>query len=104
MNAKKFVSLWKEEIDSSLNLYKDPNQESLVQALYQKLDLTPEQEKTFWEVAEVMLNDTAYTFLLALDGCAQIGGDQQTYKIFGEDGDLISDCGDIEAAAGDLFE
>ena len=104
MNARKFVSLWKEEINSSLNLYKDPNQESLMQALYQKLDLTPEQEKTFWEAAEVMLNDTAYTFLLALDGCAQIGGDQQTYKIFGEDGDLISDCGDIEAAAGDLFE
>jgi hypothetical protein len=51
-----------------------------------------------------VLTDTFYTLLLGLDGSASIGGIQQTYKIYGEDGKLISDCGEIEAEAAEAFQ
>ena len=67
------------------------------------MDLSSIQEAYFWKIAEVMLNDSFYRLLLGLDGCAQIGGNQQTYKIYSENGDLISSCGDIESEAAEQF-
>ncbi|KWT68142.1 hypothetical protein APV28_3336 [Comamonas testosteroni] len=44
-----------------------------------------------------------YTLLLGLDGAASIGGEQQTYTLHDEDGNLISDGGELEAAAWEAF-
>ena len=103
MDAKEFVGLWRKEMDHTLELYQSSEHDTLVATLVEKMNLSPQQEKVFWEVAEAMLNDTFYTLLLGLDGCAQIGGRQEVYKIYDESGDLISDCGDIEAEAGEFF-
>jgi hypothetical protein len=103
MDANESVALWKSEVDTSLKLYKDPSQETLVSSLIEKMKLTYTQEKYFWAVAEAMLNDSFYTQLLGLDGCAQIGGKQETYKIYDESGSLISECGDIAAETGEVF-
>lgn len=103
MDAKEFVALWKNEKDSLIELFKDSKQETLVSSLIEKMNLDDAQANAFWEVTEAMLNDTFYTLLLGLDGSANIGGRQETYKIYDEGGNLISECGDIEAEAGEAF-
>ena len=42
-------------------------------------------------------------FLLGLDGENFIGNTHQTYKIYDEEGNLISDCGELEASAYEYF-
>jgi hypothetical protein len=103
VDAKEFVALWKGEKEALLELFKDSSQETLVSSLIEKMNLSDVQEKEFWAVADAMLNDAFYTLLLGLDGCAQIGGKQETYKIYDESGSLISECGDIQAEAGEIF-
>ena len=103
MNAKEFVKLWKSEINSIISSYQDKNEQTVVYELIQKLGLTPNQEDAFWEIAKIMLDETAYAFLLGLDGCAQLGGEQQHFKLYDERGVLISSSGDIEAAAYETF-
>lgn len=49
------------------------------------------------------LTDVFYTLLLGLDGCAQIGGEQQTFQIRDEARNLISQDGDLEAEAYEQF-
>ena len=44
-----------------------------------------------------------YPVLLGLDGESSIGNIQQTYKIYDEEGSLISDCGELEASAYEYF-
>ena len=44
-----------------------------------------------------------YSILLGLDGEHSIGNIQQTYKIYDEEGSLISDCGELEASAYEYF-
>jgi len=103
VNAEEFVDLWKGEKETLLELYKDSSQETLVSSRIKKMNLTAAQEREFWLVADAMLHDTFYTLLLGLDGSAQIGGRQESYKIYDGSGNLISNCGDIEAAAGNSF-
>ena len=42
-------------------------------------------------------------FLLGLDGENSIGNTQHTYKIYDEEGNLISNCGELEASAYEYF-
>ena len=51
-----------------------------------------------------LLNDVFYSILLGLDGECSIGNTQQTYKIYDEDGNLISDCGELELSAYEYFQ
>ena len=50
-----------------------------------------------------LLTDVFYTILLGLDGEACIGEVQQTYKIYDEADNLISDCGELEVEAYEYF-
>ena len=56
-----------------------------------------------WGALDAALTDILYTLLLGLDGSAQLGGVQETFRIYDEAGSLISDCGDLEAAAYEQF-
>ena len=40
-----------------------------------------------------------YTLLLGLDGEASLGNTQITYKLYDENGNLLNECGELEAAA-----
>jgi hypothetical protein len=56
-----------------------------------------------WAALDTALIDVLYTLLLGLDGSAQIGGVQEVFQIRDEAGNLISNCGEIEAAAYEQF-
>ena len=51
----------------------------------------------------VKIKEMFYSVLLGLDGEHSIGNIQQTYKIYDQEGSLISDCGELEASAYEYF-
>ena len=61
-------------------------------------------EERLKEVIDTLLTDVFYSVLLGLDGENSIGNTQQTYKIYDEDGNLISDCGELELSAYEYFQ
>jgi len=67
------------------------------------MGLTEIQTDQLKEVMGRLLDDVFYSILLGLDGECPIGDSQQTYKIYDEDGNLISDCGELEASAYEYF-
>ncbi|MEJ2143094.1 MAG: hypothetical protein P8Y24_12210 [Gammaproteobacteria bacterium] len=103
MDAKEFVKNLKKEKDDMFELYTSNNGETEVSALINKLDLNSEQKEKLKPVIDTLLTDTYYSILLGLDGSGSLGGIQQTYKIYDEDNNLISDCGEIEAEAWEQF-
>ena len=60
-------------------------------------------EEQLKDVIDTLLTDVFYSLLLGLDGESSIGNTQQTYKIYDEEGNLISDCGELEASAYQYF-
>ena len=60
-------------------------------------------EEQLKEVIDTLLTDVFYSVLLGLDGENSIGDTQQIYKIYDEEGNLISDCGELEASAYEYF-
>ena len=67
------------------------------------MGLTEIQTDQLMEVMDRLLNDVFYSILLGLDGENPIGNTQQTYKIYDEEGNLISDCGELEVNAYEYF-
>ena len=61
------------------------------------------QQEQLKEVIDSLLTDVFYSVLLGLDGEHSIGNIQQTYKIYDQEGSLISDCGELEASAYEYF-
>ena len=60
-------------------------------------------EEKLKEVIDTLLTDVFYSILLGLDSENSIGDTQQTYKIYDEEGNLISDCGELEVSAYEYF-
>jgi formamidopyrimidine-DNA glycosylase len=104
MTARQFVAAWKRERRNLLKEFGSPTGTTQVATKIRELNLSEAQRKQVVAILDAALTDTFYTLLLGLDGSASIGGIQQTYKIYGEDGKLISDCGDIEAEAAEAFQ
>ena len=103
MNAHDFVTAWRQEKDSLLVAFTGSDSTSLVAEQIRALHLSDVQIQQLTTVIDELLTDAFYTLLLGLDGSASIGGVQQTYRIFGEDGKLISTAGEIEAEAYEAF-
>ena len=104
MNTQDFVKLWKSEKDKMLSLYTKGNEETSVSHSIKSMNLSEVQNETMNNVVNEILTDTFYSLLLGLDGSANIGGTQQTYKIHDESGNLISTVGEIEAEAWEQFQ
>lgn len=104
MTARQFVAAWKREKRDLVKAFGNANGSTLVATRLRELDLSSAQRKEVIAILDAALTDAFYTLLLGLDGSASIGGIQQTYKIYGEDGKLISDGGEIEAEAADAFQ
>ena len=78
--------------------------ESLVAKLKNDLTLSTEQEKILYKLVDTVLTDTYLTLLYALDGTASLGnGRQENFKIYGEDGELVFDSGELEMATYEAF-
>ena len=82
---------------------KKPKHPSAVNVKIKELELTGVQKDKLREVINLLLDDVFYTILLGLDGESCIGNIQQTYRIYDEDNNLISDCGELEISACDYF-
>lgn len=103
MNAKEFVKCWKDQKDYYLKSCFDKTSDLLVAQQIASLNLDNNKQKAMYEIIDGILTDTYYSLLLGLDGCGKIGGLQVMYKIYDEDDNSISDCGDIEAEAYEQF-
>ena len=80
-----------------------PQCPSVVNAKIKEMALTEHQTEKLKEVIDILLDDVFYTILLGLDGESPIGNTQQVYKIYDQDDNLISDCGELEASAYEYF-
>ena len=80
-----------------------PKHTSAVNAKIKEMALDSTQQEQLKEVIDTLLTDVFYTVLLGLDGENSIGNTQQTYKIYDKDGNLISDCGELEVSAYEYF-
>lgn len=102
MNAQEFVACWKSEKDEHLrNLLR---LDSFLGKQLHELNLTVEQHDKLAGIVNGLLTDVFYTLLLGLDGSCQIGGIQETFKIYDEAGNLISDFGEIQVEAFEQFQ
>ena len=80
-----------------------PQCPSVVNAKIKEMALSSTQQEQLKDVIDTLLTDMFYSVLLGLDGEHSIGNTQQTYKIYDEEGNLISDCGELEASAYEYF-
>ena len=80
-----------------------PQYPNAVNTRIKGMGLTEIQTDQLKEVMDRLLNDVFYSILLGLDGECPIGNTQHTYKIYDEEGNLISDCGELEASAYQYF-
>lgn len=103
MDSKQFVENWVNLKSELLLSFMNAHEESEVAARIEALGFTPMQHEQLRAILDSVLRDTMYTLLLGLDGAASIGGEQQTYTLHDEDGNLISDGGELEAAAWEAF-
>ena len=55
------------------------------------------------ELINLILKETYYTILLALEGEASLGGKQLICELLNQDGNVISKCGEIEVEAYKYF-
>jgi len=104
MKAEDFVGFWKKEKDNILKIYSDKTQSTCVSSTLESLNLDSEEETKILEMIDGVLTDTFYSLLLGLDGSASIGGHQETFKVYDESGELVSECGEIEAEAWEQFQ
>ena len=99
MTLEEFVKAFKDEKARIIKEYFSDNPQSTAGALFKSLELSDAQTATLRRAIDTCLTDTFYTVLLGLDGSTGIGSMQHTFKIYDEDNNLLSDCGDLEAEA-----
>ena len=103
MRAKEFAEMCYTEKEIQLKEYMNGN-ESLVAKLKNELALSNKQEKILYELLDTVLTDTYITLLYALDGTASLGnGKQENFKLYGEDGNLVFNSGELEIATYEAF-
>jgi len=107
MNAEEFVKNFYIEKQNILNTSFDFKSEfkSYVAIKIGELNLDEIETENLKNIISAILNDTFYTILLGLDGSANIGNNmQEIFKIYDEENNLISNCGEIEALAYEYFQ
>ena len=101
MTSAEFVACVAEEKEAMLALYLDPASGSAVARDIEDLRFTPTQKEDLKKILDEVLTDAFYTMLLALDGTASLGGNQQHYELRDQTGAILT--GDIEGAAWERF-
>jgi hypothetical protein len=101
MNSRDFAFACLEQKRQMLELYRAPSKTAVATAI-QHLKLDAEGEEAVLRVLDLALTDAFYSVLLALDGSASLGNDQQTYRLYAEDGQLLTG-GDLEDHAYEAF-
>lgn len=103
MTGEEFVRLCFEEKESILREYCSPETESTVGAMVRELVRAGADQETLHKLLDLVLTENWHRMLLALDGSASLGGEQMTYEVRDEDGNILNECGELEAAAWEVF-
>jgi hypothetical protein len=105
MNAEEFVKNFYLEKQKILNLCFDSQSDhrNIVSKKIEELNLDEIQNEKLKKIISNLLDDAFYTILLGLDGSASIANIQETFKIYNEENNLISDCGDLEGFSYEYF-
>ena len=103
MTGEEFVRLCFEEKESILSEYCSPETESTVGAMVRDLVRAGADQETLHKLLDLVLTENWYRILLALDGSASLGGEQRTYEVRDENGNILNECGELEAAAWEVF-
>ena len=103
MTGEEFVRLCFEEKESILSEYCSPETESTVGVMVRELVRAGADQETLHKLLDLVLTENWYSMLLALDGSASLGGEQMTYEVRDEDGNILNECGELEAAAWEVF-
>jgi hypothetical protein len=105
MTTEEFVKNFYLEKQNILTSSFDTQSEyrSLVSTKIEELNLNEVQTEKFKKIISYLLDDTLYSILLGLDGSASIGNSQETFKIFDEEDNLISEGGDLQGYAYEYF-
>ena len=100
--AKNFYLEKKNLLKSSFDFEAD--RMTYVSTKIQELQLDTEQTEKLKHIISSLLTDTFYTILLGLDGSTSIGNsNQEVFKIYDEQENLISNCGELETEAYEYF-
>ncbi len=103
MTPKHFVHLAKRERDNFFESAFTSPPATAVAAKIAAMKLDPERMTMMRDVVDLLLTDVFYTWLLAIDGEAGLGPEQHPYVLKDENGNLLTDCGKIEAEAWEAF-
>lgn len=103
MTGKEFVKLCYTEKEAILDEYFNVNSKSLVTEKLKNLISSGTNKDNLYDLVNLVMTETYYTLLLALDGEVSLGGKQVAYKLYDEDGNLLNECGEIEEAAFNHF-
>jgi len=101
MTSAEFVANVASEKKQLLATYFNPASGAAVAKQIEALRLTAAQKKELKCIMDGALTDAFYTFILALDGAASLGGKQRSFELRDEDGSVIT--GDLEGPAWELF-
>lgn len=102
MTPEEFAKNFYLERKSLVDLYLSSDSEIDVSKLIADLQLDEQKTEKIRQILNGVLRDAFYTTLLGLDGEAQIGERQETYKIEDENGNEITG-GEIESYAWEYF-
>ncbi|MEQ4619586.1 MAG: hypothetical protein ABN482_16285 [Corticimicrobacter sp.] len=99
MDAERLVNGWQtEKAAQLLSLLKQGNH-SQASAQWRALGLSGQQAGQVLVLLDQVCTDLLYTLLLSLDGAAAAGGEQHAFEVRNEQGQNLSPCGELEAAA-----
>jgi hypothetical protein len=102
MTPEEFVKNFYLERKTLVDLYLNADNETDVSKLIADLQLDEQKTEKLRQILNGVLRDAFYTTLLGLDGEAQIGERQETYKIEDENGNELTG-GEIEGFAWEYF-
>ena len=101
MTAEDFVECCAKEREYFLQSCLNPDSKTLVAQEIASLNLDDRQNEIMRSAVGNLLTDVFYTFLLALDGTASLGGKQVSYKLSDEEGNELT--GELEGLAWERF-
>ena len=103
MTGEEFVKLCFTEKEVSLKQYFDERCTTEVGRQLNHLLEDGADREALYTLLNLVLNETYYNLLLALDGEASLGGKQMNYKLFDDEMNSLNDSGAIETAAYQYF-
>lgn len=103
MTGEEFVKLCFEEKEAILKEYFAADSQTEVAKRIRSLVQDGTNRDALYELIGLLLKESYYTLMLALDGEASLNGKQIAYKLYDEENNLLNECGEIEAAAYKYF-